>query len=94
MKLKTNKLLLTSLILIVGTFILAMFTEDLGINEKIDSYLVFPYLIAFGLNIAGAIFGVIEKTKKGKKSLTGIIGNSILLILFISLGIFAITKMN
>ena len=93
MKLKTNKLLIISLVLIVGTFILAMFTEDLGISEKIDPYLAFPYLIAFGLNIAGLIFGISEKSENGKKSLIGIIGNSIFLLMFIALGIFAITKM-
>jgi hypothetical protein len=93
MKLKTNKLLIISLILIIGTFILAMFTEDLGISKKIDPYLVFPYLIAFGLNIAGLIFGISEKKENGKKYLIGIYGNLILLIMFISLVVFAITKM-
>jgi hypothetical protein len=93
MKLKTNKLLTISLILIVGTFILAMFTEDLGISENIDTYLVFPYLISFGLNIAGLIFGISEKKENGKKSIIGIIGNLILLIMFVALGIYAITKM-
>jgi hypothetical protein len=93
MKLKTNKLLIISVILIVGTFILAMFTEDLGINKNVDPYLVFPYLIAFGLNITGLIFGLSEKKENGKKSIIGIIGNLILLIMFITLGIYAITKM-
>lgn len=93
MKLKTNKLLIISLILIIGTFLLVMFSEDLGFGEETTPFVVLPYIIAFGLNITGLILGIKEKTKKGKKPLIGIIGNSILIILFFCLIFYAISKM-
>ena len=92
-KSKTNILLVISLILIIGTFLLVMFSEDLGLGEETSPFVVFPYFIAFGLNITGFIFGINEKTKSGKKPLIGIIGNGILIILFICLVLFAISKM-
>jgi len=51
MKLKTNKLLIISLILIIGTFLLVMFSEDLGFGEETTPFVILPYLIVFGLNI-------------------------------------------
>ena len=92
MNLKTNKLLLISLILTVGTFLLVMFQEDLGLGEETSPFVVFPFFIAFGLNITGLILGINEKTKNGKKPLVGIIGNGILIIMFICLVLFAISK--
>jgi hypothetical protein len=93
MNLKTNKLLVISLILIVGTFLLVMFSEDLGLGEETSPFVVFLYFIAFGLNIRGLILVINEKTKNGKKPLVGIIGNGILIIMFICLVFFAISKM-
>ncbi|WP_422091121.1 hypothetical protein [Tenacibaculum ovolyticum] len=92
MNLKTNKLLILSLILILGTLLLVKFQENLGLGLAITSlFIILPYLTAFILNITGFFFGINEKTKNGKKPLTGIIGNGILILLFSSFIFFIIT---
>ena len=92
MKLKTNKLLIFSLILVIGTFLLAMFSEDLGLSKKFNRYLVFPYLIAYGLNVSGLTFGIIEKKENGNKAQIGIIGNLVVIVMFIIIVVIAYSK--
>jgi len=94
MKLKTNKLLLVSLIIIGLTFLFATFWEALGFRKEETPALAFALIIAFGLNIAGLIFAFTERNKDKKKSNIGLAGHLILIIGFIAISGSALMTMN
>lgn len=82
MKLKTNKLLLTSVIIIGFTILIATFWEAFGYGSEESIFLTFPILISFGINIAGLIFGIGERKKNKPIAMVGITGHSLLIITF------------
>jgi hypothetical protein len=94
MKLKTNKLLLISIIIIGLTFLFATFWEALGFGKENTAVLAFSMMIAFGLNIAGLIFAFSDKKKDDKKYKIGLFGHLILIIGFFAISGYALLTMN
>ncbi|MFT6983115.1 MAG: putative membrane protein [Crocinitomicaceae bacterium] len=75
-KLWTIKLLLIGGLIIAFTFIIAI---ELG-----SAVLTLCWLLSFGVTLAGFIIGFIE-LKRNNRALIGVIGNLVLLLLFIFL---------
>jgi len=94
MKLKTNKLLLISVIIIGLTFFFATFWEALGLGKEQSPILAFSMMIAFVLNIAGLVFAFSDKKKDNKKYKIGLFGHLILIIGFFAISGFALMTMN
>lgn len=94
MKLKTNKLLLISAIIILVTFIAAIFWQVLGLTGKHTPILAITIMVAFGFNIAGFILGVTERKANRKKALIGIIGHLLLMTGFVILVAYSFLSMK
>ena len=94
MKLKTNKILLISLVIIGLTFLFASFWEALGLGEEETPILAFSLMIAFGLNIAGLIVAFSDKKKDNKKYKIGLFGHLILIIGFFAISGYGLMTMN
>jgi hypothetical protein len=83
-----------SIIIIGLTILTATFWEVLGFGSEQTPYLVFPFMIAFGLNVAGLIFAFAEKKVGDKKYRIGLFGHLILIIGFFALNAYALMTMN
>jgi len=79
----TNKLLLTNAILIVLMFIANEFWTELGLTDSENIYYALIGIIIFGISTGGIFVGIKELKSKGNKTLIGLIGNSILNLLFL-----------
>jgi len=79
----SNKILILNILLLLLTFLAANFWIQLGLTDNENIYLGFAGVIIFGMSVGGFFVGLIEKTSKGKKTLIGIFGNLILIILFL-----------
>ncbi|KJF42062.1 hypothetical protein [Draconibacterium sediminis] len=91
-KSKSFQLFILSFIIIGLTFLIATFWDmlELGAN-KIP--LAISMTITFGISIAGVILGITElKKAKEKKKWIGVIGNMLVLLLFIFMIIFSLKK--
>ena len=86
----TIRLLITSVIITALTFLLATFWLELGFNRADTIWLALSLMISFGINIAGLIFGAIERKYNKKKALIGIIGNALLIVLFLLIVVYSI----
>ncbi|MEQ8358487.1 MAG: hypothetical protein RH860_03300 [Cytophagales bacterium] len=87
---KTLRLLIISIIVFSLTLITATFWNKIGMTDEQTPILALIIMIAFGLNIAGLIFGFSEKRNNKKKALIGIIGNSALILIYLGLVISAL----
>jgi hypothetical protein len=94
MKLTTNKLLLISAVIIGLTMLASSFWEVIGFGVDQAYLLAFAMMIAFGLNIAGVISGFKERGQDKKKSIFGIIGNMVLILVFLYFSTYALMTMN
>lgn len=65
----------------------------MGFSNQETPILAVFIMIAFGINIAGVIFGFDELNANKKKSIFGIISNSIFLVLYLSIAVFAVLNM-
>lgn len=92
-KLWTIRLFIAGGILIVLTFLFASFWEALGLSSSSLILLALCQILSFGINIAGLIFGFVEKKKNPKWAVIGIIGNLILILFFISIIAYAMSVM-
>jgi hypothetical protein len=79
----TNKLLLINIILFILALITDEFWTELGLTDSENIYFALIGFIIFGISVGGVIVGLKELKKKGKKPLTGLIGNSILALFFL-----------
>lgn len=79
----TIKLLIVGGAMIAITFLLATFWEDLGLTSNETVWLALSMMVAFGINLAGFIIGFFERNKNAKRALYGIIGNIILVLVFV-----------
>jgi hypothetical protein len=93
-KLMTKKLFFTSLFLIGLTFLAATFWESIGLGTKQTPLLAFIMMIAFGINIAGVIMGINERKKGREGALFGIMGNLLLILVFLSVSTYALVTMH
>ncbi len=94
MRLFTVKLLIISAIITGLTLLASTFWEQLGLGAKQASLLAFAMMIAFGVNIAGVILGISERHKDSRKATVGIIGNTTLIILFLSIATYALLTIH
>ncbi len=79
----TNKLFITSILIIIIGFILNEFWTELGLTESDNIYVALAGIIIFGISIGGIFVGINELKAKGNKTLIGLIGNSILTLFFL-----------
>lgn len=79
----TNKILLINVILIVLMFIANEFWTELGLTDSENIYYALIGIIIFGISTGGIFVGIKELKTKGNKTLIGLIGNSILTLLFL-----------
>ena len=79
----TNKLLITNLILFIIAFILDKFWTELGLTDSENIYYALIGIIIFGISVGGVFVGLKERKVKERKPLIGLIGNSILTLLFL-----------
>ncbi len=87
MKSVSNKLLLINLIIFGLMLIMHLYWDDLGLK---DSYYATVFVFIYGFSSIGLGAGYIERKNGNKKSIIGIIGNTIL-ALMISFSIIYIT---
>ncbi|MBX2842759.1 MAG: hypothetical protein KTR26_13390 [Flammeovirgaceae bacterium] len=83
MKLMSIRLFIASLVIMVATIVLALFWDTLQLSKKQTIFLALTFILAFGLNIAGLVFGIYSLKIDQKKSWIGILGNSFLILLFV-----------
>jgi phage-related holin len=62
---------------------MSTFWTNLGLTDKQNVLLGFILVIVFGLSVGGLFAGIVERKYKTKNQFFGIIGNLILVILFI-----------
>lgn len=89
-KTKSFNLFLFSIILVVLTLLVASFWDSLELGaNKIP--LAVSTTISFGLSIIGLVFGIKElKQIKSKKTWTGLIGNSVVIMFFMFIIIYSL----
>ena len=90
----TIKLFLTGGAIILLVFIMALLWGPFGLNPNNMIFLALALMIAFGINIAGTIFGFAELKKNKNRSLIGIMGNIILMIFFLMIVLLAYTTVT
>ncbi len=78
--------------IIAATFLVATFWETLGLNEDQTVWLALSQTIAFGINLAGLILGFVERKRNKKRSLVGIIGNLVFILLFVSIIVYSFSS--
>ena len=83
MKLKTNKLLVFTLLAIAMIFVVATVPEFFGMDKEDSIYVALLWTLIFGLNVAGLVLGIGERKKDLKKARIGIIGHSLLILFFL-----------
>lgn len=79
----TNKLLITNILIIILAFIADKYWTELGLTESDNIYFALVGIIIFGISVGGIFVGIKERKSKGNKTLIGLIGNSILTLLFL-----------
>lgn len=94
MKLKTNKLLLTSVMIVCLTFLAAALWEVFGLGIKHAPILAFLVTISFGINIAGLILAFSEKKEDPEKYKIGLYGHLILIIGYLTVTVGALATMD
>lgn len=82
-KLWTTKLLVISGSSILFILLLATFWNALGLHQKSTIWLAVGLMVAFGMNIAGFVLGLLERKKNFKKAWVGMIGHLVLILLFV-----------
>ncbi|MDN5211911.1 hypothetical protein QQ020_07605 [Fulvivirgaceae bacterium BMA12] len=85
MKLKTIKLLLISIVIIVPILLIATFWQSMGLSNENTIFLALALIVAFGFNTIGVILGIKEREKDHKKATIGILANATLIVLFLIL---------
>jgi hypothetical protein len=90
---KTVRLLNISLILLVLSLITAFSWTALGFKNEEMPFIAILFIICFGLNVAGIFVGLNEERKSKKKFFYGVIGNSILVGLYMTFFIYVLTTM-
>lgn len=90
----TNKLLLINVILIVLMFISNEFWTELGLTDSENIYYALIGIIIFGLSTGGIFVGIKELKSNGHKTLIGLIGNSILTLLFLIVLFYTVLTME
>lgn len=83
MKLKTVKLLITSIIIILISVLLAEFWEKLGLERKYTPALGVALLTAFIINISGITTGIKEREINHRKATRAVLLHLLLALLFI-----------
>jgi hypothetical protein len=94
MNLKTNKILLASILIIAITFIFATFWETLGLGPEETPLLAITLMIAFVFNIAGLIVAFSERKIDKRKSTIGILGHSFLIVGFLVVVSVSLSTLN
>ncbi len=84
----TNKILLTNAILIILAIIVDKFWTELGLDESDNIYYAFLGVIIFGISVGGVFIGIKERKEVDNMSLIGLIGNSIIVLLFLILFLY------
>ncbi|MBZ9631722.1 hypothetical protein LB465_13110 [Salegentibacter sp. LM13S] len=82
-KTTTNKILLINIILFILAIISNKFWTELGLTDDQNIYYALYGVIIYGLSVGGVFVGFKERKEKGNKYLFGLIGNSILSLIFL-----------
>ena len=88
---KTVRLLNISLILVVVSLIAAFSWTALGFKNEETPFIALLLIICFGMNVAGVFVGFYEKRKSRKGFLYGVIGNLILVGLYMIFFVYVLT---
>lgn len=86
----TIRLFYSSLLIIIIVVVISTFWQYLGFKKEFTIYLAISLTIAFVLNIIGLIYGIRIGLINKRKSRIGILGNGILIILYISMVIYSV----
>ncbi|EDM44082.1 hypothetical protein SCB49_10842 [unidentified eubacterium SCB49] len=78
--------------MIILSYIASFFWRDLGNMDTI--YLGLIAILLYGFSVGGFFAGMVEIKRKGKIVLVGILGNSLLIILFIIFFCIVISEMT
>jgi len=78
-----NKILLLNVVIIILMIIADKFWKELGFSESDNLYYFLIGVIVFGISIGGAIVGMAEYRMKRKKAVIGLIGNFVLVLIFL-----------
>jgi hypothetical protein len=90
MKSKTLMLFAISALILVGALLISIFKENIGLGEDLRIIGVVA-TVAFGTSIAGLVLGISEiKRNSSSKNWIGIIGNLLIVAMFILISIYAI----
>lgn len=82
-KITTNRLLLINIILLILMFIANEFWIELELTDSDNIYYALIGIIIFRISSGGIFVGIKEIKSKGNITLIGLIGNSILTLLFL-----------
>lgn len=87
----TIKILSVSLLIYGITLISTYFWEDLGLGNDEAFIIATAMTIAFGFNIAGLVVGFFERRKDRIQLIIGLIGNLILICLYLAIIFYVVT---
>ena len=90
----TNKLFIFNVLIIILATIADKFWTELGLTEAENIYFGFVGILIFGISIGGIFVGINEKKSKGNKTLIGLLGNSILTLIFLILFFYIVLVME
>jgi len=82
-KITSNKILLINIVLFVLAFIAHKFWTELGLTNSENIYFALVGIVIFVISVGGDFVGFKELKKKENKPLIGLIGNSIVTLLFV-----------
>lgn len=90
----SNKFFITNLILIFLAIIADKFWSELGLDDSHNIYIALLSMIIFGISIGGFFIGMKERKTNKSKVLIGLIGNSLLTLLFLIAFFYIALTMN
>ena len=89
MKSISNKILSINIVLLILTITIYFIIKDLEITNDL-LYYVFLYILIFGLSIGGICAGIVERKYNLSNPKVGIIGNSIIIFIWVIVFILSI----